>query len=120
MNELRVGVRFMNEVRGSVEMVQALDKTFIGRISKGFDFLGSHRDDQAAQGVTLAEQTGLNHLDKLNRLYERAAAEEAVGRYVRWWSGWVGERRFGLSKPSLKNDRLRPSTVTQRSVGLIR
>ncbi len=44
-------------------MMNAPDKTLIGRISKGFDFLAYHLDYKAAQK---------------NRLYERAIFEQAI------------------------------------------
>ncbi|MEE8056947.1 MAG: hypothetical protein V3T17_03815 [Pseudomonadales bacterium] len=53
---------------------KAADKTFIGRITKGFDWLGYRLGASAAQGVSLAQKTLSNHRDKLLRLYERAAS----------------------------------------------
>jgi hypothetical protein len=44
------------------------DKTFIGRIERGFDFLG-YRFSPA--GLTLAKQTIANFIEKASRLYEQ-------------------------------------------------
>ena len=38
--KLRKAVKAVNEVLGSLRMEKHPDKTFIGRIEKGFDFLG--------------------------------------------------------------------------------
>ena len=65
-------------------------KTFIGRIEKGFDFLGYHF---SPQGLTLARQTIENFLERAIRLYEQEPGEETapvrLGAYVRRWEGWA-------------------------------
>ncbi len=40
--KLRQAVRVVNQALGALKLDQAPDKTFIGRIEKGFDFLGYH------------------------------------------------------------------------------
>ena len=40
--KLRRAVRLLNQVLSSLELEKHPEKTFIGRIEKGFDFLGYH------------------------------------------------------------------------------
>jgi len=53
------------------------DKTFIGRIERGFDFLG-YRFRLA--GLTLAKQTIANLIEKASRLYEQKKAPRGFSR----------------------------------------
>ncbi len=62
------------------------DKTFIGRIEKGFDFLGYHIHPD---GVTLAKATVERFIEKAARLYEQERHSGALGLYVRRWLGWA-------------------------------
>jgi hypothetical protein len=72
------------------------DKTFIGRIERGFDFLGYHF---SRQPLRLAGRTVGLFLARLHRLYEqkKTAPEGAVdlGKYVTRWLRWT---RAGLSE----------------------
>ena len=64
--------------------------TFIGRIGKGFDFLGYHF---GVRGLTMAARTVENFVARAIRLYEQepgeALASARLGLYVRRWVGWV-------------------------------
>jgi hypothetical protein len=65
------------------------DKTFIGKIERGFDFLGYHF---SPAGLTVAAKTVTSFIEKASRLYEQeggagfasAALEMYVKRWVRW------------------------------------
>jgi hypothetical protein len=81
--QLRTGVRLMNQVLVNLGLDKAKDKTFIGRIARGFDWLGYRLGGIDPQRVGIARQTWANHLDKLARLYEQAVSEEVVREYVR-------------------------------------
>ena len=67
------------------------DKTFIGKIEKGFDFLGYHF---CRAGLRVADVTWNRFIEKATRLYEQeqAAPEGAalLGLYVRRWVRWAG------------------------------
>ena len=59
------------------------DKTFIGRIAKGFDFLGYSFEPK---GLSLAPKTLANFLKRIAQLYEQGADVRRIGQYVRnWW-----------------------------------
>ena len=56
------------------------DKTFIGRIAKGFDFLGYSFEPK---GLSIAPKTLANFLDRKTQLYEQGATVRRIGQYVR-------------------------------------
>lgn len=87
--QLRVGVRIMNQVLALLKLDKAPDKTFIGKLDKGIDFLGYHFGDCTDEGVSIAKKTWINHQDKLARLYEQGAGEMALREYGRRWRIWA-------------------------------
>ena len=60
------------------------DKTFIGRIAKGFDFLGYSFEPK---GLSIAPKTLANFLERKTQLYEQGATVRRIGQYVRNWQG---------------------------------
>ena len=66
------------------------DKTFIGRIEKGFDFLGYHF---SREGLCVAEATLKRFIEKATRLYEQEEGKQEgfplLGSYVQRWVRWV-------------------------------
>jgi hypothetical protein len=73
---------------------QAPDKTFIGKISKGWDFLGYYFDGKQ---LAVAAKTVEKHVLHYRQLYEqlsnkKATSDEmalALGQYVKRWQRWV-------------------------------
>jgi hypothetical protein len=84
--ELRKAIKATNEVLNELKVVKHPDKTFIGRISRGFDFLGYRF---APQGFGVAQVTIQRFLDKIRQLYEQGASECRIGEYVKRWWRWV-------------------------------
>jgi hypothetical protein len=65
------------------------DKTAMGRVERGFDFLGYHFQPP---GISLAAQTLANCASKTLRLYEQEPPYTRVGRlgeYLRRWRLWA-------------------------------
>jgi hypothetical protein len=95
-SKLRTAVRAVNEVLSRLMLEKHPDKTFIGRIERGFDFLG-YRFGEAV--LTLAKATIQNFVDHATRLYEQGRRERQkaplLGGYMRRWSRWA---RAGLGK----------------------
>ena len=89
----RQAIKVLNQVFGQLKISKHPDKTFIGKIEKGFDFLGYHFSLEPLQ---LAHQTVRRHVEHINRLYEqqvnkKATSEEmafVLGTYVKRWLGW--------------------------------
>ena len=89
---------------GSLRMEKHPDKTFIGRIERGFDFLGYHFGQE---GLSVAKTTIENFVVPAIRLYERepgeACASTRFGEYVRRWrvddrGGSCGVHRITVPK----------------------
>jgi hypothetical protein len=74
--QLRGAVKAVNQVLGALSLEKHSDKTFIGRIERGFDFLGYHF---GPADLSVAKQTVANFIEKASRLYEqeRRAASAA-------------------------------------------
>ncbi len=79
----------MNQALADLGLEQHPDKTFIGRVERGFDFLGmdfQRGQTLAPSAVSLARMT-----EKISRLYEQGASPERIGRYLqnrrRWLKG---------------------------------
>ena len=87
---LRKAVRLVNQVLGSLSLSKHPDKTFIGPIEHGFDFLGYHFNPA---GLTVANKTVERFVARAIRLYEQepgeACASSRFGLYVRRWVRWA-------------------------------
>ncbi len=88
--KLRRAIRAVNRVLAFLRLEKHPDKTFIGRIEKGFDFLGYHF---SRAGLTVARATIKRFNERAARLYEQDRREPSgpsrLGRYVRRWIGWA-------------------------------
>ena len=106
--QLRRAVRVLNQIFADLKVARHPDKTFIGRIERGFDFLGYF----FSRGpLRLAQRTLQNHKTRLHRLYEHQKAapdiadrlDEYVTRRKRWcWAGLGalrGDADFGFATP---------------------
>ena len=93
--KLRGAVAVVNQVLSALQLEKHPDKTFVGRIERGFDFLG-YRFSRGPLG--LAQQTLRNHASRLHRLYERqraapdwaACLDAYVTRWMRWCRAGLG------------------------------
>ena len=90
--KLRRAIRVVNETLAALKVEQHPDKTFIGWISRGFDFLG-YPFTPSALGV--AAKTIERFAERVTRLYEQGADDLCIGAYVRRWQRWVGLVRSG-------------------------
>lgn len=115
--QLRCAVRLINNQLSLLKLSKAPDKTFIGKISKGFDFLG-YRYDGAT--LKLAVKTLHNMTQKWQQLYEQARKKStpekitsgvaACDRYLTRWLRWTTAGLSGLTRDdddSLKQPDLR-------------
>lgn len=81
-------VKKMHLVMHRLKFKLAIDKTFIGRINKGFEFLGYCFNHQGLIG--LAKKTIQNFIEHVRMLYEQDTSDRRVAQYVRRWIGWCG------------------------------
>jgi len=85
--KLRGAIRIVNQKLATLEVAQHPDKTFIGRISRGFDFLGYRFQSRGLIGAS--RQTVERFVERATQLYERGADAERIGDYARNWVRWV-------------------------------
>jgi hypothetical protein len=64
--KLRAAIRLVNETLAQLKLRQHPDKTFIGRVSRGFDFLGYLF---TPAGLEVAPRAVANCVERVSRLY---------------------------------------------------
>ncbi len=74
--KLRRAARGLNRVLDSLGLEKHPEKTFIGRVERGFDFLGYRL---SPQGLGVAGQTVSAFLERASRLYEHERGEPPRG-----------------------------------------
>ena len=84
--KLRRAVAVVNQTLDALRVQQHPDKTFIGRISRGFDFLGYQISPHE---LRMATNTVLSFVARLCQLYEQGADSLRIGQYVRRWKSWA-------------------------------
>ena len=87
--KLRKAVTIVNQGLTGLGLMKHPAKTFIGKIEKGFDFLGYHF---SPEGLTVALKTVEQFVARARRLYERERGRRhaaRLGAYVRRWNTWV-------------------------------
>ena len=81
--KLRRAVRVLNQVLSSLKLEKHPEKTFVGRIERGFDFLGYHF---SRTELTVARATLEHFATRALRLYEQEQGEQdslsRLGEYV--------------------------------------
>ncbi len=95
----RKAIRLVNQTLAELHVVQHPDKTFIGRISRGFDFLGYAFTPTRLEASRSAVE---RCVDRVSRLYERDVDLVRIGAYVRrclrWSRSGLGALGAGLSE----------------------
>jgi len=82
--KLKKAVKVLNQTFDELKLEKHPEKTSIGRIEKGLDFLGYHI---SPEGLSLAKKTVENFIARANRLYEQETGEPCdssrLGLYVK-------------------------------------
>jgi len=88
---LRRAIRIANETLRELPVEKHPDKTFIGRIGRGFTFLGYWITEKGVTGV--APSALERFQERVVGLYEQNAPpkeiRQRIGQYVRRWKRWV-------------------------------
>jgi RNA-directed DNA polymerase len=96
-HKLRRAVKVVNETFDTLGLEKHPDKTFIGRVERGFDFLGYHL---APGRLTQSVATVGRFVERAARLYEQDRREPCdsprLDAYVRRFSGWA---QGGIGRP---------------------
>ena len=85
--QLRKIIKKMHRVVKNLKFKLAIDKTYIGRIKNGFDFLGSRFSKNGVIG--LAQKTIYNYYNKKSTLYEQHRNDHDISYYKRRWKSWA-------------------------------
>ena len=85
-SQLRRMVRIMHRVMHRLKFKLAINKTFIGKISKGFDFLGYRFNHTGIIGIMSRSIQKFN--ERKAALYEQGASDQRILAYVRRWQGY--------------------------------
>ena len=96
--KLRKAIKAVNEVMAELRVEKHPDKTFIGRIARGFDFLGYWF---SPDGLSICWKTVDRMVDKVSRLYEQGADMLRFETYLKHWWQWV---RSGVDGVLRKDD----------------
>jgi len=87
---LKKAIRVLNQTFNRLKLEKHPDKTVMGRIENGFDFLGYHF---SPKGLGVARKTIENFLSRATRLYEQEPEEPCgssrLGLYVLRWERWI-------------------------------
>jgi RNA-directed DNA polymerase len=90
--KLRAVIRLVNQHLARLKVRQRPDKTFIGRIERGFDFLGYWF---SPRGLGIARPTRERCAARIRRLYEQGASESRIDEYERRWWRWIRTEAMG-------------------------
>ena len=88
---LRRAVKLVNQTLAELKLEPHPDQTFLGRIERGFTFLGYQISGAGVIGVAPSAYAAFQ--ERLVRLYEQNATPDElrrrVGQYVRRWRQWA-------------------------------
>jgi hypothetical protein len=90
----RKAVKALNQILNKLKVEKHPDKTYIGKIENGFDFLGYLFNGSQ---LTVAAKTVEKHVLHYRQLYEQLRMKKAtsiemasiLGQYVKRWQRWV-------------------------------
>ena len=82
--QLRKVIKLTHKILTRLKLKMHPDKTFIGCIKKGFDFLGIHFGELP----TISKISLENHQTKIAQRYAQGASNDCIGHYVVRWSSW--------------------------------
>ena len=94
--KLRRLVKTMHNTISSLHFKLAPDKTYIGKTTKAFDFLGFKFDNRGVIGV--GDLAFKRHITKVTALYEQSCSKDKISNYKKHWRTWS---QIGLKHVSL-------------------
>jgi len=106
----RKAVKTLNQFFNHFGFQQHPDKTFIGRIEKGFDWLGYQFNQSGL--IDVSPRSKENHLNKLRNLYEQSSARPdltfnqvhtKMADYSHRWCPWARSGLQVRSQPGFEN-----------------
>ncbi len=83
--KLRKSVKIVNQVLKKLKLEKYSDKTYMGKIEKGFNFLGYKVE---ASGLQLAPKSLERFSKGRVQLYEQGADDLPIEQYIRHFINW--------------------------------
>ena len=111
--QLRRIIKLTHQILNQLKLKMHPDKTYLGWIKKGFDFLGVHFDD-----IPTISKTSLdNHRTKIAQRYAQGASDACIGNYMARWTLWCASV---LKRCSSNNHNINSMELeTNRNLGLM-
>src|SRR3990167_2762520 len=107
--QLRKVIRLTHKILTQLKLTMHPDKTFLGCIKKGFDFLGVH----FGATPTIATACQEKHRAKLAQRYAQGASAACIGDYVARWTSWCTSVLRCVSETTQFNQSMVPSPCTR-------
>ena len=82
--QLRKVIRLTHKILTQLKLKMHPDKTFLGCIKKGFEFLGIHFGDTPE----ISKRSQENHHAKLAQRYAQGTSTAHIGAYIARWTSW--------------------------------
>ena len=114
-HQLRKIVKKVYAILKSLGLKLAEDKTYIGKLSKGFVFLGY---EIFSYGIQVAKTSCQRMIVKLYRHYVLQASKARLEQYLKRWLQWAKSGVGSISEPVKINKTLRPSLQLQIKLSL--
>ncbi len=89
----------VNQTLNTLMVEKHPGKTYIGRASKGFDFLDYHL---SPGGLTVASGIIHHHIERIGLLYEQGASTCRTPEYIRRWRAWAASN-LDCNKQNLRS-----------------
>lgn len=83
-HQLRHVIKLTHQILSKLKLKMHPDKTYLGAMKKGFNFLGVHFGAQPEISKTSLEK----HHVKIAQRYAQGASEASIGKYVARWTSW--------------------------------
>ena len=84
--QLKRALKSVYRITEELGLKLAPAKTWLGRVSKGFTFLGYQI---SPNGIDIAQGSLSRMMTKLHRLYERGVTKKRLVDYVNRWMSWA-------------------------------
>ena len=104
--QLRRAIKKVYSITEELGLKLATTKTWLGRVSKGFTFLGYQI---SPNGIQVAQGSLSRMMTKLHRLYEQGATKKRLVDYVKRWITWAKAGVSLIDAPLKLNIKINPS-----------